>query len=249
MEQIEKVKLINRAFKYKLRNDIGGIKYIQNSIKKKQTVFDVGAHKAGYLFWMHKSAGKSGKLVAFEPQSVLFQYLQKIKSIFDWNNVELVNKALSDVQGETTLFIPINKIEQESSPSATIIETVDKTTIQKTEKVSLQTLDHFCKEKNMQPDFIKIDVEGNELKVLQGGLNVISTFKPKILIEIESRHAGEQSVLATFTFFENLGYKGYFIKNSYYVPLSDFSFAKFQDINNKRNYCNNFIFQIEELAK
>ncbi|MEV6878398.1 FkbM family methyltransferase [Amycolatopsis sp. NPDC051128] len=37
-------------------------------------------------------------------------------------------------------------------------------------------------------DFVKIDVEGGELHVLQGGQQTIETFRPTMLIEIEARH-------------------------------------------------------------
>lgn len=37
-------------------------------------------------------------------------------------------------------------------------------------------------------DFIKVDVEGGELHVLQGGQNTVEKFRPALLLEIEERH-------------------------------------------------------------
>jgi hypothetical protein len=52
MKLLEKIKLYFRAKKYKNRDDKGGINYINNSIEKGQTIIDIGAHKAGYLYFI-----------------------------------------------------------------------------------------------------------------------------------------------------------------------------------------------------
>ena len=41
-----------------------------------------------------------------------------------------------------------------------------------------------------QISFIKIDVEGHEKEVIEGGLNTIQEFKPKLLVEIEKKYTG-----------------------------------------------------------
>jgi hypothetical protein len=50
-------------------------------------------------------------------------------------------------------------------------------------------LDDFCaREAIDRVDFVKIDVEGAELHVLEGGREVIEAHRPTMLIEIEARH-------------------------------------------------------------
>ena len=53
MKLIETIKLLHRAFKYS-KSDKGEIAYIKSAIKKGDTVFDIGAHKAGYLYFILK---------------------------------------------------------------------------------------------------------------------------------------------------------------------------------------------------
>ena len=240
---IENIKLFLRANKYKNKDDKGGIAYINATIKKGQTVFDIGAHKAGYLFWMLQQVGNEGKVFAFEPQKNLYQYLYKIKALFHWENVVVEHIALSDKEEEVTLFIPANKVSKGSSPGASIVKHNEFFEVGATENVFSISLDVYCKQKNIQPNFLKIDVEGNELNVFKGGVETLKIYKPKIFVEIEARHIGKEKVVETFNFLQTLGYQGKFVYGLAYKPLSEFDFEKYQNTEDKNNYCNNFIFE------
>jgi len=243
MKVIEKVKLFLRAKKYKNRDDKGGITYINNAIKTGQTIIDIGAHKAGYLYYIQKRVGISGKIYAFEPQSLLFDYLIKIKGIMNWGNIVIEKIAISDTIGSVNLYIPTNKTGQNTSPSATILEDNNIKSITRTETVLTDTLDNYCTKNDIEPNFIKIDVEGNELKVFKGGLNILTKYKPKIIVEIEAIHVGKERVIETFEFLKSIGYQGRIVHDTGEIPLEEFSFEKYQNKDDKVNYCNNFIFE------
>lgn len=243
MKIIEKIKLRHRALKYKTRDDIGGIAFINDNVNNGQTVIDIGAHKAGYLYFIQKRVGTNGKIYAFEPQSLLFEYLIKIKKIMNWGNITIEKIAMSDSIGSVTLYIPSNKTGQTSSPSATIVENNNIKNIFKTETVITETLDHYCTKYDIKPNLIKIDVEGNELKVFKGGLNILQKYKPKIIVEIEAVHVGKEKVLETFEFLKSIGYEGKIVHDKGQISLTEFTFEKYQNQNDKINYCNNFIFQ------
>jgi len=239
---IEDIKLRYRAKKYKTQKDKGGIAFINTSIKPGQTVFDIGAHKAGYLYFMLKQVGEKGKVVAFEPQSILFQYITKLKILFGWKNVTVEHLALSDRTGETTLYIPANKVKKGSSPGASVLKSKNDENCF-SEVVAVETLDSYCTRLNIVPDFLKIDIEGNELNLFHGGINTLKKNKPKIIVEIEARHVGKEKVLETFEFMKSLNYEGCFIHGLNRIPLNSFSFDKYQNINDMANYCNNFTFE------
>jgi hypothetical protein len=58
--------------------------------------------------------------------------------------------------------------------------------------VEVATVDEVCKnEKIARIDFMKIDVEGAELAVLEGATSVIENHAPRLLLEIEDRHLGK----------------------------------------------------------
>ena len=243
MDLIEKLKLTLRAKKYKNRDDKGGINYILENVKEGNTVLDIGAHKGGYLYFMQKLVGKLGQIHAFEPQSFLYEYLMKMKPIMNWINVTINNIALSDNNATVTLFIPSNVTGEKSSPSATIFDQHKLGVISKTETVVTTTLDNYCERFQIKPHLLKIDVEGNELKVFNGAVNTLKKYKPKIIVEIEAAHVGKEQVLETFAFLTHLGYSGQLIQGTLKIPLAEFSFEKHQNKANMRYYSNNFIFE------
>jgi hypothetical protein len=63
-------------------------------------------------------------------------------------------------------------------------------------------------------DFIKLDVEGDELNVLIGGYNTITKFKPKMFIEI-NEHTLKRKGLTSLDLFNWLDKNGYVYTNVY----------------------------------
>ena len=238
---IEKERLVWRANKYRDKEDKGGIAYILRVIKRGDTVMDIGAHKGGYLYFMQHQTGINGKVVAFEPQSILYNYLLGLKKLLKWSNVVVEPFAISGKVGNAVLYIPQNH-GKPTSPAATILPTVKGVVIQKQENVVALTLDAYCKRFDKNPVFLKIDVEGNELPIFKGAEILLKKNKPKILFECEARHVGEERVKETFYFLKQLGYKGYFINEEQLLPLCQFNIVDFQDPR-KKIYCNNFLFE------
>ena len=60
---------------------------------------------------------------------------------------------------------------------------------------------------NLNPDFIKLDVEGMELKVIIGGLNTINKYHPALMVEmngLSERYGNSDQDLVEFL--NNIGY-------------------------------------------
>ena len=97
---IEQLKLVYRAARYRWVTDRMEVAYLLRHINKGDTVFDIGAHKGGYTYWMLQAAGR-GNVVAFEPQeagALLLQQLYKDK-------VRVEHKAVSKTTGTTKLYV------------------------------------------------------------------------------------------------------------------------------------------------
>ncbi|TVR38348.1 MAG: FkbM family methyltransferase [Cryomorphaceae bacterium] len=238
----QKLKLRLRARKYQRKTDPGGIAFLRQTLLPGQCAFDIGAHRAGYLYHMMDCVGSSGYVHAFEPQSALYDYISRVKPLMGWQNLRLEHLALSDRIGKVTLHIPVNKVNKGSSPGASIVEGVASGEIALRETVPMDTLDGYCERNKVIPDFLKVDVEGNELNVFKGGAGVLLEHKPAILVEIEERHIGRQQMEETFQWLRDCGYEGHFIRGHERLPLSAFSVEQHQDTRGEGPYCNNFTF-------
>lgn len=78
------------------------------------------------------------------------------------------------------------------------------------ETIALQTLDGFISP-DMHVDFIKIDIEGWELRALLGGKNTIERDKPVLMLEMVDRflnRAGDNAQ-KMWDFLRDLGYDVY----------------------------------------
>jgi FkbM family methyltransferase len=243
MKILELFRLWHRANRYRIIQDRGGISYVLSAVAEGDIVMDIGAHKAGFLYFFRKQVGKTGKIYAFEPQTRLYNYIKRIKELFKWGNVTVEHLALSNITGTATLYIPSENGNKGNSPGATIVENNDKTGFLAVETVNTETLDSYCTLNKINPSFLKIDVEGNELKIFKGGAETLKKNKPAIYAEIEAKVVGRKRVLETFRFLESLGYTGSFVHGFERIPLSSFTFEKYQDLDNKKDYCNNFIFE------
>ena len=110
-----------RAWRYRLLKDVAEIKYLRKNLKKGDIAVDIGAHKGGYMYWMLKRVGYQGKVYAFEPQPILFNYLQNLKFKSLKENLVVENKGVSSTRSGFQLYIP--KTEKGSSPSACLLYT------------------------------------------------------------------------------------------------------------------------------
>ena len=112
---------------------------------------------------------------------------------FKLKNVTLIKTALSDKAGIRKLVTPIingKRLTQYSSfyKEKMISQICSDMELQETEistivnEVSFNTVDNLL----VTPFFIKIDVEGAELEVLKGSINVIEKHNPVIFAEIQN---------------------------------------------------------------
>lgn len=238
------IKYIYRGYRFRYKVDVDEINYMIKNLKEGDVSVDVGANKGGYLYWMQKTVKQTGRVYAFEPQVKLFNYLKEISRLKKYENVIVENKGLSSEEGEAVLFIP--KTAKGDSPGARI-DFLDNGTSFDELKIKITTLDKYFYDRKINVDLIKIDVEGHEKKVLLGGINLLKSSKPKILMECENRHLKEGDIFDVFDILTNLGYNGYFFENKKLKPIKQFNVNIHQKIENgsfweAKDYINNFVF-------
>ena len=154
--------------------------YKQVKVESGDVVFDCGANIGVFSIL---AAPLASVVYAFEPAKDNLLSLEHNIKINSANKVEIVPKALSDVDSHTRLVLGdslANYLIREGEP-------LDAGA--KTELVETITLDGFVKQKNItKVDFIKLDVEAFEEKVLLGTKEVLKRDKPKLSISIQHKH-------------------------------------------------------------
>jgi FkbM family methyltransferase len=144
--------------------------------------FDIGAN-VGLYSWEVRQVCPLRKILAFEPDPKNFKLMEITQKEANLQNLKICNTALSNQVGDV-LFL------QDTLTSATgCVEGKDKPWIEQylnspanEIRVKTNTLDSVFSD-DKTPSLIKIDVEGHELEVLQGGRNTLCEAKPLLIIE------------------------------------------------------------------
>ncbi|NNE32060.1 MAG: FkbM family methyltransferase [Winogradskyella sp.] len=247
---IESIKYIFRGYRFRYKLDPQEINYMVSNLEAGDIAVDLGAHKGGYLYWMRKGVTKKGKVYGFEPQEKLFNYLKRVINMLKHYNVVIENLGVSSQEGEVKFYIP--KTKKGYSPVARIDFLDDETPIAEC-KIKVTTLDKYFYDRQIYPSFIKIDVEGHEKEVLLGGINLLRTYSPKLLMECENRHLKDGNIFEVFDILLKLGYNGYFFDNKKLKSINDFKPEIYQKKTSGRfweakGYVNNFMFEKPKTA-
>lgn len=161
-------------------------------IKPGDTVLDVGAH-IGYLtVLLSRLAGPAGGVFAFEPGANNLPYLER--NVEHLRNVRIEPVALGNQDGQVPFFLEALTGQNNSLSADYDLFAANRASAHSSEsyqstKVSITTLDLFCTERNLEPNWIKIDVEGHEIDVLRGGTLTISSILPALTLEVTRNNA------------------------------------------------------------
>lgn len=221
---------------YKNKDDDETLSYFLNLIRKEATVLDIGTHE-DYLNAMLKMAKRTAKLVAFETDPGIYNYLSEKKETFHLKNVTIEQLALSE---ETEKVFPNYSALKIKSDVAGSLKTGMNGETKKT--VGVKMLNNYCTASNIEPELLKITAEGNELSILTSISDLLKKFNPKILIRCDERHAGREKIFQTFRLLTDLKYKGYFILDTMNIPIRNFDFNIYQNPLSDF-YCRDFIFE------
>jgi len=159
--------------------------------------FDVGANYGlhSLLFLAH-----GVPTISFEPNPACHGYLQRVSQLNHLScNIEPV--ALSDEKGCAELWFPERDTWMGTTDTA-VRDSLARDFPLRNIQVAQTTLDAFVTTKNIQPDLIKIDTEGNEARVLRGSRETLRSFRP--LVIFESWPGARDAVMATL---EEVGYR------------------------------------------
>lgn len=173
--------------------------------EKDAVCIDVGANMGTFSVPV-ACANTAGKVFSFEAQRVVFSQLVTNAFLNSVENIVANNVAIGNPQGtDEKVDVPcVDFGSARNIGAVSLLEDVQKLMIAKgkysistTERVPLRSLDQLFSNLG-QIDFIKIDVEGMELDVLQGAVEVMSRARPVIFFESWSSDTSRRKLLSNF---------------------------------------------------
>ena len=196
------------------------IETIHEILSNPTTIIDIGANIGYWTFARNYFLKNRKKFYCFEPSSFNFFYLKK--NLKKFNNIELINLGLSNYKEKKTLSFP----HWENRITDTGLLSLHGNSEVLSEKVQLITLDsYFNKRNTAQNIFIKIDVEGHEFEIIEGGQKFLSqnhsiTIQTELNFDIEI-NIKKNNIQKLIKLLKNLNFKTFI-----YI---DFSMKKLSD--------------------
>lgn len=156
----------------------------QNFVKPGDCILDIGANIGAHTLHLAKQVGAQGKVYAFEPTRYAITKLKR--------NLELNPNLAKSVIAEQIMLSDTDTAPPKSAIySSWPLEKIQNVhpehlgNLKSTEGCTAITLDTYIKEKVIEHvQFIKMDVDGFEYKVLKGASHLLKQHRPTILMEL-----------------------------------------------------------------
>jgi FkbM family methyltransferase len=162
--------------------EAGEMNFVEKVLRPGMTVVDAGAHHGLYSLLASKCVGENGTVVAFEPSPRECERLINNLRVNRNLNVWLLQCALGNQIGRAELFLGDGF--QDWCNSLRPARVADPAQVV---EVPLRRLDDMLAELGIEEvDFLKMDVEGAELSLLQGAPKLLGrATRPAILAEVQ----------------------------------------------------------------
>lgn len=208
------------------------------------TIFDIGANKGFYTDYLINHFGVKHKYYLFEPSERFFKVL--LDKFGECGNIKMHNTGVSNFELDNVDFYELFSDDNDVEGMSSLNERhVFRNYNYKLKKIKTISLDNFIKLNEIKKiNFIKIDTEGNELKILNG---LSLSLKQKIVDFIQIEY-GDCSIENGFNLNDILNF------------LNDYDYSLFLfvegelikiDTNNSNQYLNlswaNFLIKKNEI--
>jgi FkbM family methyltransferase len=178
---------------------------VRTIVRPGDVAYDVGANVGFFTVLIARLVGPAGAVIAFEPLPETARAARRNAELNGFTRVTVLTNAAGE-RGETAKL--------ELREYSTLARLADESTTGPTVDVEVVAIDDLVDAGTIPaPDFVKIDVEGAELGVIEGMRRTIAAHRPVILCEMHGRNA------AFATLMESLGYTVRTLEND--LPLAE----------------------------
>jgi FkbM family methyltransferase len=167
------------------------IGFLRSFLQPGQQAIDVGANYGIYTLSIAKAVGPTGAVWAFEPASSTAAFLEQGIAANGFTQVVLERSALSRECGSAQLTL-------NNDPELNALSRAEET-VGASETVPVATLDDCLQRYGWKHvDFVKIDAEGEEANIIEGGRRFFTDLSPLILYEVKAGATLHLELVAKF---------------------------------------------------
>lgn len=150
--------------------------YFHSMVKPEMNdnIIDAGAYTGDTAIKFCRNLKNKCKIFSFEPEDTNYKYL--LRNITNENLKNNVIPLKVGLWRENTFLSFSTQTEENVNSESSHISSDGNV------KVKVIILDSFVKENKIIPSLIKMDIEGAEYEAIQGAINTIQAFKPKLQI-------------------------------------------------------------------
>ncbi|WP_081611952.1 FkbM family methyltransferase [Thioalkalivibrio sp. ALE14] len=181
---------------------------LKRELKIGDTFIDVGANHGSFSLAASEIVGKTGLVVAFEPQPILADLIKKTLSENDLAQEKVFQYACGNAEECRQIFVP-----RGSSGRASLFKGYTKGELVECSDIKLVKLDSALEGFDLPGNvLLKIDVEGSEMDALAGARETIARYHPFILMEMNAGaiEAAGTSADSFMDFLSGFGYTRFY---------------------------------------
>lgn len=154
--------------------------FLRENVKSGDVCLDVGAHVGIYALCLARWSAPHGRVFAFEPNPSTRAVLESnVGRNPEGERIAIIPTGVSDRIGESTFFAAgIEGFSRLGEPNRARPED------HRSFRVPITTIDEFCTEHGVRPNWMLIDIEGYEVAALRGARETILLARPRIVVEM-----------------------------------------------------------------
>ncbi len=161
------------VYLYGFSDNLSYFRLYRRCLQEGEAALDVGANLGMHALALSRCVGRSGRVLAFEPDREIVTRLNQNLRLNRVENVIVRNAAVGAEPGRTGFSTAAGEFN------------IGKGRVEETGagEIEMTTVDRETETLQEPVGWIKIDVEGYELEVLRGARRVLERFRPVVLLE------------------------------------------------------------------
>lgn len=178
-------------------------KLLPGFVRQGDTVLDIGANIGYYALLFSQLVGESGLVVAVEPHPQNAHVLELNLRLNRVTNVKVMPVAVSNEVGSAQMFVSTGSNWHSLHPT--------ELTSQETISVPTVTIDTIAAQLERTVDLIRMDIEGWEIKALEGAEGTLRRDRPSLVMEIHPAYMQQGDVQRFLMWLQSFGYEQGFV--------------------------------------